>query len=244
MKNLFLIQIWLILGNLSFAQDDPEALMKNVNLANIMELSERLTKAKYANSYTFDTQISVQVGHAEQQTQMNFSFGTDVLMTQMDAASNLNIIHDYNNKAMVTIDEAEKTIFALPLDFMEDMISGLQEEDDTPSDFIKTGRNKTILGYRAEEYIAEDDVVKIHFWFSKEVPIDNSSMLKEMEKSGMVFAFNVAAMQNEKYKNGIVMEMTATEKTNQTTTKMKVVGIETERKSSLNTQKYNRIDMN
>lgn len=40
------------------------------------------------------------------------------------------------------------------------------------------------------------------------------------------------------------MEMTATEKTNQTTTKMKVVGIETERKSSLNTQKYNRIDMN
>ena len=30
MKNLFLIQICLILGNLSFAKDDPEALMKNI----------------------------------------------------------------------------------------------------------------------------------------------------------------------------------------------------------------------
>ena len=239
MKNLILILCFSI-SSLSFAQDDSEAFMKDLNISNIMELSERLTEAKYANSYTFDTQISVQVRHAEQQTQMNFSFGTEIMMIQMDAASNLKIIHDYNNKAMVTIDESEKTIFALPLDFMEDMISGLQEEDDAPSNYRKTGRSRTILGYRAEEYVAEDDAVKINLWFSEEVPIDNSSMLKEMEKSGMVFAFNVD-MEN---KNGIVMEMTATEKTNQTTTKMKVVSIETKKNSSLNTQKYNRIDMN
>ncbi|MEK9614133.1 MAG: hypothetical protein VW080_09455 [Flavobacteriaceae bacterium] len=229
--------------------EELPAFMENLNFSNMMDLSNDLTQAKVASSYTFDTQLTVLLSGPSDEASMDFYFGENVLMTQVEQAPEIKIIYDYNNNSLVTINESDKTVIGLPLDFMGDMMEkmkGLQEEEeeDTPTHFKKTGRSKNILGFRAEEYIAEDESLKVNFWFSEEVPLDNNRMLKGMEKMGAVFAFDFATIGNSQYRDGLMLEFTATEKENQTTAHMKVTKLMTGQHITINTTSYKTLNPN
>jgi hypothetical protein len=234
-------------SELDFDAVEMPDFMKGLNFSNMMDLSNDLTQAKVASSYTFDTQMTLLISGPSDEASMDFCFGNNVLMTQVEQAPEIKIIYDYNNNSLITINESDKTVMGLPLDFMGDMmekIGGLQEEEeeDTPTHFKKTGRSKNILGFRAEEYIAEDENLEINFWFSEDVPVDNNRMLKGMEKMGTVFAFDFAAMGNSEYRDGLMLEFNATEKENQTTAHMKVTRLLTQRNIVINTASYKKLN--
>ncbi len=229
-------------------QEGMPAFMENLNISDMMKMSEKMSQAKIASSYTFDTQLTVTITGPGQEAKMDFYFGDNILMNTVEMAPGVKTIWDYNNNAIITLIEEEKTVMALPLDFMGDMMGMMgdlagekEEEEDTPVHFKKTRKHKTILGYRADEYIAEDENLKVNFWFSEEVPIDNSRMLKGIDKMGGMFAFDFAAMQNKEYRNGLMLEFTATETINQTTTQMKVTQLLTNRNIVVDLSSYNRV---
>ena len=240
----------------AFAQTNDEALqqqledMENINLSNMMELSESLSKAKVSASYVFDTQISIEIKQSTQQTRINLFFGNDIVMNHTDAAPGVKIIYDYNNNTLVTLNDDDKTVMGIPLDFMADVTSMVEEQyttakgNDKPTQFKKTGKSKTILGYKADEYIAENESVTIVFWFSNEVPVDNSRMLRGLKKTGTVFAFDFAVLHDDQYSDGLVMELYATEKQHNTTTQLKMVKIEPKQNVVVNTSAYKKIEIN
>jgi hypothetical protein len=234
-------------GDFDLDQEGMPGFMKDLNLSKMMEMSERISEAKVASSYQFDTQLSVQISNGDQSTEMEFFFGDNLLMTEVEEAPSIKLIYDYNNNSLITLDEENRTVMGLPLDFMGEMMDFMgdlrQEEVDTPQHFEKTGKKKKILGYKAEEYIAEDDTMKINFWFSEEVPLDNSRMLKGFEKLGAVFSFDFAVV-DQNYKKGIMLEMTATEKTNQTTTQVNVTQLLAKRSFTVSTANYKKISSN
>lgn len=227
-------------------QEGMPAFMENLNISDMINMSENISQqAKMASSYTFDTQLTVTITGPGQEAKMDFYFGDNILMNTVEMAPGVKSIWDYNNNSIISLIEEEKTAMALPLDFMEGVMGDLaneeEEEEDTPVSFKKTRKHKNILGFRADEYIAEDDNLKINFWFSDEVPIDNSRMLKGMDKMGGMFAFDFAAMENKKYRDGLMLEFTATDKVNQITTQMKVTQLLTRQNIVVNTSNYNQV---
>lgn len=230
-------------------QEGMPDFMENLNISNMMEMVNTMSEAEIASSYVFDTQITTEISSPEQKALMDFYFGDNILMSSIDMAPGIRVIYDYNNNSIVTLIDEDKTVIGLPLDFAAEITDSIgfnaetEEEIDVASRFKKTGRSKNILGFRAEEYIAEDEDVIVNFWFSEEVPIDNSKMLEGMEKMGSFFAFDFAIIKDKKYRDGLILEMTATEKQNRTTVKTKVIKLMTQQHITINTSNYNPINL-
>jgi hypothetical protein len=233
-------------------QDGLPDFLKDMNLSKMMEMSNKMTNAKVAASYTFNNHLIIEVSQTNEKNKLEYFFGDNVMMNIVDAAPQLKNIYDYINNSIITINEVDNTLLAIPLDFvggMMDMMGGKipaveTENDDTPTNFKKTGKYKNILGYRSEEYIAEDENMKLNLWFSSDVPFDNSQMMEGLGKMGAVFAFDFTALSNNILQNGLVMEMKATEKQNQMTTQVKVIGLKTNQSFTVNTSSYKRVNPN
>jgi hypothetical protein len=94
--------------------------------------------------------------------------------------------------------------------------------------YNKTGRTKTISGYKCEEYTWEDEEGRIEYWFSPEARFDYSSAYNYMG------GFQALAMGGMGF-NGILMEMNHIDKESGNRTKMLV--------NEINPDNPNKIDM-
>lgn len=234
----------------SYSDLDMEGMpdfMENLNFSKMMEMSEGLSAVKTASSYTFTTHLTIELSAPNEKAKTELYFGDNLVMTQVEQAPEIKMIYDYNNNSLVTIDEKNKTVFGMSMDFLEATMDGVlvvDEEDDTPTSYKKTGKTKNILGFRAEEYIAEVEELKMNFWFSDEVPVDTDRMLKSMDKMGAGFSSYFAAMDNQQYREGLVLEINATDKINNITTQVKVIKLVTRQNLTINTSNYQQLNSN
>ncbi|VAW24728.1 hypothetical protein MNBD_BACTEROID01-600 [hydrothermal vent metagenome] len=103
-------------------------------------------------------------------------------------------IYDPINKASIILSEkdGEKNGIVTGIDITpteESRAAYKEPEKDSPDPMIlnqnlkKTGKTKSILGYKCNEYLYEDDEVVSHIWMTKEKPWRVDNMLSAIYKS-------------------------------------------------------------
>lgn len=150
----------------------------------------------------------------------------------------MNMIYDQENMAMfiLTDKDGQKTAIATPID--ESMQSAGIEEDEEISDeatFNRTGRTKTIAGYKCEEYEMKDGTSTANMWVTKDLPFKPSG--KEMRSAGI-------PIYNEgPFDGGMIMEMVLFEEGVKKMT-MVVKEVDNRAKKSISLAGYTIMNMN
>jgi hypothetical protein len=138
----------------------------------------------------------------------------DYAMEFIDGDDKTTMIFDTKNSAMLILTDAdgEKTGFATTIDpealagQVEDYEGYEEENDVVPPNIKKTGKTKTILGYKCDEYLMEDEESEVHMWISEKLG-------KEMQKEWMNNQQTFGAMFTQAYSlNGMTLEYEMIEK--------------------------------
>lgn len=161
----------------------------------------------YQASYTFSSHVTYQIEDQKKASEamlVNYSFGDQVI--KMDPANQeMSTIIDSKNGVMIMLNHKEKTATVMSTKMMEMAMKqqAMNQNTDKPAAKItKTGRTKTILGYKCEEIIIESDK-KIEVWVASETGIDISNVFAEMAKTTM------SQVPGEALSGGVLMEMTS-----------------------------------
>src|SRR5699024_5094329 len=98
------------------------------------------------------------------------------------------MVMDFEEEYLATFTESggEKQVISMPLPM--DMIMEMAEaENDSPEDYSieKTGKTKSINGYKCEEYIITSEQIVQHIWVTQDVEMSNSyySVIKNMARN-------------------------------------------------------------
>jgi len=102
----------------------------------------------------------------------DFYAGISVDHEEMDDIDEMVMIFDSKNNAyiMLMMQDGEKRSMAYSMDMkvFEEIETQDPKEDFGEVDFRKTGNTKTILGYKCDEYIAEDEEGITYSWITEE----------------------------------------------------------------------------
>jgi len=156
------------------------------------------------------------------------------------------MIFDYDNLLMIILgdDGSEKNGFATPLGAYQS-----QPETATPaeteaskaevenyySSFKKTGKTKTIAGYKCEEYSFEDEEDKVSYWMTTELPAE---LWSKMYTSNLFTSLSTGRA------NGFVMESDSQSKDSKQRSHMIVKEVNPKKPASISTVGYNVMTMN
>lgn len=156
----------------------------NFNLGEMMEAAINRKPVEYESSYAFKlTTVMEMITEQSKPMKMTTSYGDTAYFVQMQQGT--SIITDFKNDAMITLNEDKKTAQALSMSLMRAFDKGNQETETTNSDNIsikKTGKTKTIRGYRCEQYLISDTDFTSEGWFTKEVNFNFASYAKSMSE--------------------------------------------------------------
>ncbi len=178
----------------------------------------------YEEAYNFDAYIQMEIttykknGKLDDQMVYNnylHKEDADYAMEFKDEDDKSTIIFDTKNSAMLILSESdgEKTGFATSIDpeAMADLAEDYEDEYEEEVDMdaykpMKTGKTKTILGYRCDEYLVQDEESEVHMWVSEQLG-------KEMRKEWMSNQQTFGAMFTYAYgMNGMVLEYNVMDK--------------------------------
>lgn len=161
----------------------------------------------YQASYTFSSNVTYHIEglkKAGEAMVVNYSFGDQVI--KMDPANQeISTIIDSKNEVMILLNHQQKTATVMSTKMMEMAMKQQatnQNTDKPAAKITKTGRTKTILGYKCEEIIIESDS-KIEVWVTSETGIDISNVFASMAKATML------QIPGEAISGGVLMEMTS-----------------------------------
>jgi hypothetical protein len=196
-----------------------------------MEVSEFSNSGKLKEKTLYDSYVNNgQTGYA-----MVFKDNKDRSIIIFDAGN--------SSMLMLTDSDGEKTGVAIAID-PETMADESDEADEeTGGEAIntyrpkKTGKTKTILGYRCEEYLVDDEESEAHMWVSEKL---GKQVRKEMLKNQQTFG---AAFYYAAYMDGMVMEYDLLEKESGERTVMQVTGIDLDQPHSISTRDYSIMSM-
>ncbi len=162
---------------------------------------------EYQASYNFTSSVSYSIETAkkpgESQT-INYDFGDQVI--KMAANPDMPSIIDSKNGVMIMLNNKEKTAMVMSTKAMEAAMKQQQmSQGEKPAAKItKTGRIKTILGYKCEEILIESEGKKTEVWITKDAGIDVSNTFANMNKT------SASQIPNEAFtEGGMLMEMNA-----------------------------------
>jgi hypothetical protein len=193
------------------------------------------------DSYSFDHNVDMSVesfdkkGKSEgaQAMKMLFSDAQAVVGVQVtiDGMQSVNVI-DVEKKIMVMLMDMGTSKMAITLDLDQKWAD--VETDDTayenPS-FKKTGRTKTILGYKCDEYVMEEDGDRNEFWVTRD------EFLDVYKAFGMMNASSPKGQSVVDHPGGMVMEMIGIAK-NGERTEMRVTAVNKNQSRSISTKGY------
>lgn len=197
--------------------------------------------AELPDSYVFDHNVDMTLesfdkkGRSEgvQTMKMLFSESDAIFGVQMnvEGMKTVNVI-DVDKKLMVMLMDMGGSKMAMTLDL--DQKWAEVESDDTnyenPS-FQKTGRTKTILGYKCDEYLVEEDGERTEFWVTRD------EFLDVYKAFGMMNASAPKGQEMADHPGGMVMEMIGTSE-NGERTEMRVVAINKNQRKEISTSGY------
>ena len=132
----------------------------------------------YDDAYSFDAYIQMQIsdykknGKLDDQVLYDNYFhkeDADYAMEFKDGKDKSTIIFDTQNSAMLILTDAdgEKTGFATTIDpeAMAERVEAYADDTETdPYDIRKTGKTKTILGYKCDEYLVDNEEDEVHIF--------------------------------------------------------------------------------
>ncbi|MCK9451649.1 MAG: DUF4412 domain-containing protein [Bacteroidales bacterium] len=197
-------------------------------MQNIMRgLSMSGEPIPFEDSYTFETLVEMQVesydkkGKIESEGQFitllnpnSKSMAYQVVSGDMGDSGQGMFIIDAENGATIILneDKGEKTGIVYGMGaFFSSLGESLEDEnlDETPEDYLnnpnvkKTGRTKTIAGYKCEEYVYVDEESESEVWITTEMKMNTQDFFSTLFKTNL-------------YSRGIpwgyLMEATTTEK--------------------------------
>ena len=137
----------------------------------------------------------------ESQT-IRYDFGDKVI--QMAANADMTSIMDSKNGVMIMLNNKEKTAMVMSTQAMEAAMKQQQmNQGEKPAAKItRTGRTKTILGYKCEEVLIESEGKKTEVWVAKNTGIDVSNTFANMNKA------SASQIPNEAFtEGGMLLEM-------------------------------------
>lgn len=160
---------------------------------------------EYQASYTFTSSVTYKIENTKKpgETQnINYNFGDQVI--KMEAlGQDMSSIIDSKNGVMIMLNDKEKTAMVMSTKAMEAAMKQQQmNQGEKPAAKVtKTGRTKTILGYKCEEILIESDK-KTEVWITKDAGIDVSNTFANMNKT------SPSSIPNEAFsEGGMMMEM-------------------------------------
>lgn len=228
--------------------DDPtRSSSAHVTSEGMMKAFGLTDNIPHETDYDFNAYIQLEVTNYKRNGKMDDQVLYDNYLHQNDAdyamvfedgENHTTIIFDNQNMAMLVLSESdgEKTGFATSVDpeawaeaaedYAED--HDLDWEEYKP---VRTGRTKTILGYKCDEYLVEDEDSDIHMWVSDEL---GSELRKEWMKNQQTFG---SMFVHAWTLNGMVLEYELVERNGQKTV-MEVKDIDLNRSYSVNTEDY------
>lgn len=114
-----------------------------------------------------------------------------------------------NQMVMMTSTKDGKSGFVIKYDAKK--IQETAEEDTTTTQFTKTGRTKSILGYTCEEWVTTDeDGTRTELWVSKQVALDIAKVFTAFDKNNK--KSNSKKGETSDYPQGTFLEMIFIEK--------------------------------
>lgn len=146
-------------------------------------------KVKLKPEYNFAGSLKFQVtatndGKTSKGQQMwYFPVGSENIFgiaMSMGQDANMRGVFDYADKSMIMFMEDQKMVMGIPLDLdktMKDIQNDPKTKVSAPK---KTGKTKTILGYKCDEWITENADYISSVWISDKLPINSGSFYKIM----------------------------------------------------------------
>ncbi len=165
---------------------------------------ETEASGEYQASYTFTSSVTYKIESAKkpgESQSINYNFGDQVI--KMEANQEMSSIIDSKNGVMIMLNNKDKTAMVMSTKAMEAAMKQQQmSQGEKPAAKItKTGRTKTILGYKCEEMLIESDK-KTEVWITKDAGIDVSNTFANMNKT------SASQIPNEAFtEGGMLMEM-------------------------------------
>ena len=182
----------------------------------------------YQASYTFTSSVSYKIESAKNPGEsqvISYDFGDQVI--KMSATPDMSSIIDSKNGVMIMLNNKEKTAMVMSTKAMEAAMKQQQmSQGEKPAAKItKTGRTKTILGYKCEEMLIETDK-KTEVWITKDAGIDVSNTFANMNKTSQ------SQIPNEAFtEGGMLMEMTGYDAAGKMEVHMLITALSKESKS-------------
>jgi hypothetical protein len=192
-------------GNLMDVQKSGEAAPAPASApAESTSPAETEPSGDYQASYTFTSSVSYKIESAKNPGEsqvIDYDFGDQVI--KMAATPDMSSIIDSKNGVMILLNNKEKTAMVMSTKAMEAAMKQQMNQGNKPAAKItKTGRTKTILGYKCEEMLIETDK-KTEVWITKDAGIDVSNTFANMNKT------SPSQIPNEAFtEGGMLMEMT------------------------------------
>jgi len=212
---------------------------------------------KYEDKYVFTSSVSMEFenitknGKEENKGNMVSFFNQDEKyiayeFINMDENSSKNekggiFILDYKNKATIILsadDEGSGIAYGMDDDLSDEAINNALEGNSSNSESTqgenpllkKTGKSKTILGYKCEEYKYDDKNIAARLWITKDLKWDNHRLLQKTF-SGSIYSNAVP--------NGFLMESETKDKTTGNKILFRVTEINKNRTTTFNMSDYN-----
>lgn len=216
---------------------------------------ERPANMKDSYEYTGNLKMDVETWNDEGQSQGVVDYTTQysdkttgVAMEFQDKEKGYStMIYDYDNGLMIILgdDGKDKSGFATPLGaYPSDSVSTSADTQVTAAEtakvenynsgFKKTGKSKTIAGYKCEEYYFEDEEVMASYWITTELPA------KLWTKMYTTYAFTSLYTGST---NGFVMESDQLHKASKERSHMIVTEVNQNQPASISTVGYNIMTM-
>lgn len=143
----------------------------------VFPISMNMHITEYDNGKTKESDIRYFLNNKMQYFGFN---GADYGDRKKRKGQDMFLVYDFNNNAMITINEEEKTTMAININaFMskeaQDKMHGnapTNEESDVQCK--KSGKTKNIQGYSCEEYVCidQDRNRRSEIWITKDIPIN------------------------------------------------------------------------
>lgn len=160
---------------------------------------------EYQASYTFTSSVTYKIESIKkpgESQNINYNFGDQAI--KMEAVGqDMSSIIDSKNGVMIMLNNKEKTAMVMSTKAMETAMKQQQmNQGEKPAAKVtRTGRTKTILGYKCEEILIESDK-KMEVWITKDAGIDVSNTFANMNKT------SASQIPDEAFsEGGMMMEM-------------------------------------
>jgi hypothetical protein len=255
MKNLLSLALLFVALSLAAQQERPSRDAEGQQRAMQQALSAMLggknceIDDSYRFNHSFTTQINTWSKKGKEEMRMKTrnmmdskgeTIGVEVLeMSNAEMPPSTIIMHPAKNQMITLINQAgSKMAMCLALDnpMLQQMGQDYSKDESKMSEWRKTGKTRSILGYTCEEWAAEDKQTDYSFWIAQnvDIPIDLFyRSVREQRNSPL----SLGGLLVDK---GMLMAMETSSKKNQERMTMEVVELKPSINTTVSTAGYTR----